>query len=80
MKLHEKTTVTCAEMKELERLADSAGLSYRQMMENAGQAVADIICGMIGPCQITILVGPGNNGGDGLVIARLLNEKKYNIN
>jgi NAD(P)H-hydrate epimerase len=71
--------VNSSEMKNFEKKAIEAGIPEYVLMENAGQAVADIICGMIGPCQITILVGPGNNGGDGLVIARLLNEKKYNI-
>ena len=35
--------VTCGQMKILEKRADSAGLSYRQMMENAGRAAAEAI-------------------------------------
>ncbi|MGN0658731.1 MAG: NAD(P)H-hydrate epimerase [Emergencia sp.] len=41
--LHKKQTVTCAEMKALEAAADAAGLSYYQMMENAGSEAARII-------------------------------------
>ena len=36
-------TVTAAEMKEIERKAAEGGLSYEQMMENAGRAVADFV-------------------------------------
>lgn len=38
-----KEVVSCAEMKEIERLADAAGLSYYEMMENAGTNAAELI-------------------------------------
>jgi NAD(P)H-hydrate epimerase len=57
-------------MRAIEKAADAAGLSYAQMMENAGRATAESIQmrwpGLSGK-QVTILVGSGNNGGDGLV-------------
>lgn len=66
--------VTVQEMREIEKAADAAGLSYGQMMENAGHAVATAIRARVGERQarILVLVGPGNNGGDGLVAARHL--------
>ena len=67
-----REVVICAEMKDLERQADEAGLSYLDMMENAGTEAFGYICeeeydwvdGML------IFCGSGNNGGDGFVIAR----------
>ncbi len=52
------------------------------MMELAGQAVADIATGftLVEPEErVLVLVGPGNNGGDGLVAARLLRERGHEI-
>jgi NAD(P)H-hydrate epimerase len=61
-------------MQAAERAADAAGLTYNQMMENAGKKVAEAIEAnyVIAGSKILILVGPGNNGGDGLVVARHL--------
>ena len=66
--------VTTAEMRRLEQLADRAGLAYGTMMENAGRATAQVVAGRLGSTsgRILVLVGPGNNGGDGLVSARYL--------
>ena len=65
-------TVTAAEMKIIEREADENGLSYRQMMENAGTGAYRIIMERFPDTeQLMIFTGKGNNGGDGYVIARL---------
>lgn len=67
--------LTVAEMQALEQAAYASGLAYETMMENAGYAVAQAIrehCEFLS--RILILVGPGNNGGDGLVAARYLQE------
>jgi len=66
--------VTTQQMQAAEKAADASGLSYDQMMENAGQAVAKAIATHfdVVDAQILVLVGPGNNGGDGLVVARYL--------
>ena len=69
-----KSVVTCAEMKRLEEAADSAGLSYKQMMENAGQTAFDFIIDKAGTKPVCVFCGKGNNGGDGYVIARKFNE------
>ena len=67
--------VTVQQMRALEQAADAQGLSYAVMMENAGQAVADWLekSGVPGR-RILVLVGPGNNGGDGLVAAHYLQQ------
>ena len=67
-----KRTVSAAEMKKIERVADSRGISYRQMMENAGTAAFEAMRAEWPHAKkIVIFVGKGNNGGDGFVVARL---------
>jgi hydroxyethylthiazole kinase-like uncharacterized protein yjeF len=69
--------VTTKEMKAIEEAADSSGLSYDQMMLNAGEAIADATLDFVGDVEgkrIVILVGTGNNGGDGLVVGHHLSE------
>ncbi|MFN8440894.1 MAG: NAD(P)H-hydrate dehydratase [Caldilineaceae bacterium] len=71
--------VTVAEMQELEHRADAGGHSYATMMELAGKSVAEVILRPsppfpLSPSPCLLLVGPGNNGGDGLVCARYLHE------
>lgn len=69
----EQMTVTAAQMKALERAADEAGLTYRQMMENAGCRAFESICRRCpGARTAVVFAGKGNNGGDGFVVARLL--------
>lgn len=68
-------TVTSSQMKEIERRANDTGLSYTQMMYNAGKSAAEYILGDIEyPCGKTavVLSGRGNNGGDGYVASKLL--------
>lgn len=68
----ENNAVTVSEMKEIERRADEAGLSYYQMMENAGTESYKVIKDEYpGVDNLLIFCGKGNNGGDGLVVARL---------
>lgn len=62
--------VSVAEMQAIEREADASGLSYDQMMENAGRNLAEVILDEFGYLESegTLgLVGSGNNGGDTLV-------------
>ncbi|MBC7249426.1 MAG: NAD(P)H-hydrate dehydratase [Anaerolineae bacterium] len=67
--------VTVEEMRRIEQAADASGHSYATMMENAGQAVAETCQQMrLDEGRVLILIGPGNNGGDGLVAARHLRE------
>lgn len=69
--------VTAAQMKEIEGRAASMGLSSEVLMDRAGLAVADEVKRLVDrPAgrRILVLVGPGNNGGDGLVASRHLDE------
>ncbi len=73
MNLHHVAAVS--EMRGLERAAAKAGITEAQLMDDAGAAIATEIIRATAPLpgqKILILVGPGNNGGDGLVIARHL--------
>ncbi len=69
--------VTTDQMRAIEQAADAQGHSYARMMERAGAAVAacaqERLAGIDAP-RVVVLVGSGNNGGDGLVAARLLRE------
>ncbi len=68
-------TVTTAEMKAIEKQADERGLSFLQMMENAGAAAVHMILEQKpGLRRVAVCAGRGNNGGDGFVAARLLRE------
>ncbi|WP_315919770.1 NAD(P)H-hydrate dehydratase [Mesorhizobium sp. SP-1A] len=65
-----------AEMGKADRLAIAAGpYDGIGLMRRAGAAVADVVLARFsGAARIHVLVGPGNNGGDGYVAARLLHE------
>lgn len=66
--------LTVAESRSLERAAAEWGLGYAAMMENAGRATALAVQERLGARGrlVVVLVGPGNNGGDGLVAAHYL--------
>ena len=69
--------LTGAEMRRVEEECARLGLPSSVLMENAGEAVAKEvkrILGAIDRQHILILIGPGNNGGDGLVAARHLHD------
>ncbi|MEX2318479.1 MAG: NAD(P)H-hydrate epimerase, partial [Bauldia sp.] len=73
--------LTPQEMARADQLAISAGTSGHALMERAGQAVADAVSRLAPPgARIAIMTGPGNNGGDGFVAARLLAEAGYLVN
>ncbi|MSQ28356.1 MAG: NAD(P)H-hydrate dehydratase [Dehalococcoidia bacterium] len=69
--------VSVDQMRVLERRSDELGVSYASLMETAGVAVARSVRRFLGGAagqRILVLVGPGNNGGDGLVAARQLHD------
>ena len=63
---------TAADMRRIEALAVQQGDSYADLMERAGQAAADRIQRLTPQGAVAVVCGKGNNGGDGLVIARIL--------
>ena len=72
-----KKILSVEQMRSLEQAADAAGLSYDQMMENAGKTIASTIMNYWPETEgwgVTILVGSGNNGGDGLVAGHYLHK------
>ncbi|MCH7642508.1 MAG: bifunctional ADP-dependent NAD(P)H-hydrate dehydratase/NAD(P)H-hydrate epimerase, partial [Chloroflexi bacterium] len=74
--------VNARQMQEIERAAVQAGVSLDSLMENAGRAIADALRDLLptaGSGPALVLVGPGNNGGDGLVAARPLSARGRSV-
>ncbi|WP_374523823.1 NAD(P)H-hydrate epimerase [Sphingopyxis sp.] len=67
--------LTSDAMRAAEAACAAAGTSLSELMERAGAAVADTAWRMAAGAPVLILCGPGNNGGDGYVAARLLRER-----
>jgi hydroxyethylthiazole kinase-like uncharacterized protein yjeF len=71
--------LTASQMQRIDRLTTECyGVPSLILMENAGHGVVDFIATHCAPLQkhcIAVLCGRGNNGGDGLVVARLLRER-----
>lgn len=68
------------EIKEIDALAETNGLDTATLMENAGRSIFEAMRERISTNQsILILAGRGNNGGDGIVLARYLKQNGYNV-
>ena len=66
---------TAAQCREIDRYAiEELGISPTELMENAGKAVFETVMALAPGGSVMVACGPGNNGGDGLVAARLLDE------
>jgi hydroxyethylthiazole kinase-like uncharacterized protein yjeF len=72
--MHAHALLTPAQMYRADALAVEAGISSLTLMENAGRAAAEEVLRRFGTCRTLVLCGPGNNGGDGFVIARYLRD------
>ncbi|WP_164119144.1 NAD(P)H-hydrate epimerase [Sphingorhabdus sp. Alg239-R122] len=70
--------LTAAQTRAAEQVIFDRGVPVIDLMEKAGAAVADAICETYPPNDTLILCGPGNNGGDGYVVARLLAGRGWN--
>jgi hydroxyethylthiazole kinase-like uncharacterized protein yjeF len=64
--------LTAAEMRAVEERAIAAGSSVSELMERAGAGVAEAVRRLSAGAPVLVLCGPGNNGGDGYVAARVL--------
>lgn len=72
--------VTVSQMQAVEKEADEGGLTYDTMMQNAGQALAEVVADLFvdeDQLEVVGLVGPGNNGGDTLVALTALAEEGW---
>ncbi len=75
--------VTAAEMRRIEEDAIAAGTTVEELMQRAGRAVADAVGEVLGSQivqrRILVLAGPGKNGGDGLIAARILRQRGASV-
>jgi NAD(P)H-hydrate epimerase len=79
---HPLALSTCADMYALDGATIAAGTPGLALMERAGAAVSDVARDMLaadGGRPVLVLCGPGNNGGDGYVAARLLAERGLDV-
>jgi hydroxyethylthiazole kinase-like uncharacterized protein yjeF len=71
--------LTPAEIARADAAALTAGMPTETLMEAAGRAVARAIRARFRPCRTLVLAGPGNNGGDGYVAARYLEQAGWPV-
>nr|WP_208404347.1 NAD(P)H-hydrate dehydratase [Saccharococcus thermophilus] len=73
--------VTAAEMYEIDRdTVEQIGISADSLMEDAGQALFHVLRERIPrSARVAVLAGTGNNGGDGLVVARMFKSNGYDV-
>ena len=76
---HAAALLSVAEMAAADRYAVAHGIAAETLMERAGKAVADAVLARFQPVATAVLCGPGNNGGDGFVIARHLAEAGWPV-
>ena len=74
--------LTTDQMAEADRRTIAGGVPGMSLMENAAAAIAGVTSQILQKTsgrRILVLCGPGNNGGDGYVAARLLRGQRYKV-
>jgi ADP-dependent NAD(P)H-hydrate dehydratase / NAD(P)H-hydrate epimerase len=71
--------LTVAQMQAAEQALIDGGQTVSSLMERAGAGAADYVWRMAAGRPVTVLCGPGNNGGDGYVIARILQDRGLKV-
>ena len=72
--------VTSEEMCRIDqRATQDFGIPSLLLMENAGRSISEIIFRDYKPCKVLVFAGKGNNGGDGLVVARHLTNRGFSV-
>jgi hydroxyethylthiazole kinase-like uncharacterized protein yjeF len=71
--------LTPVQMGHADQAAERFGHAGPGLMEAAGRAVARAVRRHIGRCRVLVLAGPGNNGGDGYIAARLLAQEGWPV-
>ena len=74
IRIEGRPILTAAEMRAAEDAVIAGGVSVETLMDRAGTAIAHAVCRLAGVNEVLIVCGPGNNGGDGYVAARVLAE------
>jgi len=74
MRQHNDQILTVAQMRAAEDALIAAGDTVDTLMQRAGRGAAEWVWRMAAHRPVTVLCGPGNNGGDGYVIAEALRE------
>lgn len=64
--------LSAAQMRDAEQVLVAGGVSVDELMQRAGRGAAEWIWRISGGRSVTVLCGPGNNGGDGYVIAEAI--------
>lgn len=75
-------TISCKEMREAEDRAAAQGIELSALMENAGRGAAEEIMRRFGEVEgkkALCVCGKGNNGGDALVVARVLSQNGWDV-